>query len=214
MKPWFRHGESGLKCQLKHNDLCECVADARILGGWSEAGSSRGSDPLPVREQSLSIDNRLRTVLLRRVADYDERLTSSLVTFLPMARQKIESRAPRFHNFRVARPGTCHDSVSLRNRIGQPARDFLPPTERPTRLCPEKLGTATAGGLACGRVVKSLPDKCGLRSLVRRQFVVFRTFEISTPLRRTASNISAPFDSMIMVSSVGSPETDRGPPCS
>lgn len=76
----------------------------------------------------------------------------------------------------------------------------------------EKRGTTTAGGIACGGVLKSLPGRCGLRGFVQFQFVAFHTFEISTPLLRTTGNISAPLDSAIIVSSVGSPETDRGPP--
>jgi hypothetical protein len=47
---------------------------------------------------------------------------------------------------------------------------------------------------------------------VQFQFVAFHGFEISTPLRRVTGNISAPFDSTIIISSIGSPETDRGPP--
>lgn len=77
-----------------------------------------------------------------------------------------------------------------------------------------RLGTSTVVGPACGHVLKALPGKCGLRGFVQFQFGAFQTFEISTPLPRVAGNISAPFDSAIIVSSIGSPETDRGPPCS
>jgi len=78
----------------------------------------------------------------------------------------------------------------------------------------KKLGTATAVGAPCGHLLKSQPDRCGLRSFVQFQFGAFRAFQISMPLRRAAGSISAPFDSGIIVSSIGSPETDRGPPLS
>jgi hypothetical protein len=64
----------------------------------------------------------------------------------------------------------------------------------------------------CGHILKSLPGNCGLRNFVQFQFVEFHNFEISAPLRATSDNISAPLDSAIIVSSIGSPETDRGPP--
>jgi len=53
-----------------------------------------------------------------------------------------------------------------------------------------------------------------MRSFVPFQFLPFHAFEISTPLQRAAGNIPAPFDFVILVSSIGSPETDRGPPAS
>jgi hypothetical protein len=76
----------------------------------------------------------------------------------------------------------------------------------------KKTGTSKTGDTACGHVLQSVPGQCGLRGLVQSQFVAFHKFEISTPLRRVAGNISAPLDSAIIVSSIGSPETDRGPP--
>jgi hypothetical protein len=51
-----------------------------------------------------------------------------------------------------------------------------------------------------------------MRSFVQIQFVAFRAFQISTPLLRSPGNLPAPSDSVIIVSSIGSPETDRGPP--
>jgi hypothetical protein len=71
--------------------------------------------------------------------------------------------------------------------------------------------TATIRGRACGDVLKSLPARCGVRSFIQFQFVTLAVFEIAAPFQRTASN-SVPFDSLIVVSSIGSPETDRGPP--
>jgi hypothetical protein len=67
-------------------------------------------------------------------------------------------------------------------------------------------------GSVCGDVVKSMPGHCSLRSLLRFQFPAFQRFEVSTPLRRTAEIISAPRGASIIATSIGSPETDRGPP--
>jgi hypothetical protein len=66
----------------------------------------------------------------------------------------------------------------------------------------------------CGRVLRSLPDRCGIRSFVQFQAVAFRADQISTPHQFMFTNIAAPIDSRIIVSSIGSPETDRGPPAS
>ena len=65
---------------------------------------------------------------------------------------------------------------------------------------------------ACGDVLKSQPGRCDMRSFIQFQVVSLHTFEISDPLEHKASNISAPIDSRVVVCSVGSPETDRGPP--
>jgi hypothetical protein len=51
-----------------------------------------------------------------------------------------------------------------------------------------------------------------MRSFVQLQFLTRPASEISVPLRREAGNIAAPDDGVIIVSSIGSPETDRGPP--
>jgi len=65
---------------------------------------------------------------------------------------------------------------------------------------------------ACGDVLKSQPGRCGMRSFIQFQFVTLHASEISAPLQHAAGSISVPFDSRIVVSSIGSPETDRGPP--
>jgi hypothetical protein len=51
-----------------------------------------------------------------------------------------------------------------------------------------------------------------MRGLVQFQLLALHSVEISLPLQRPVSNIAAPLDSTIIVSSIGSPETDRGPP--
>ena len=70
----------------------------------------------------------------------------------------------------------------------------------------------SARNSACKHVVKPQPGKCGMRSFAQRQFLTRPASEISIPLRREAGNIAAPDDGVIIVSSIGSPETDRGPP--
>jgi hypothetical protein len=95
----------------------------------------------------------------------------------------------------------------------QPATSCQRPTTR--KPCSHKEpGTKAARGPACGRVLKSLTGQCSLRSLAKFQFAGLHRFELSTPLRRAAGKITPPFNSATTVSSIGSPETDRGPPCS
>jgi hypothetical protein len=81
------------------------------------------------------------------------------------------------------------------------------------RVCArEKAGIKTAVGAACGHILKSLSGWCGIRSFAQSQFVAFRAFKIASPVLRASGGVSAPFGPAIIVSSIGSPETDRGPP--
>jgi hypothetical protein len=81
------------------------------------------------------------------------------------------------------------------------------------RVCARKEPrTVTTKGSACGNVLKSLPGRCGMRSFVQLQLATLHACQISDSVQQTASNIPVPFDSGIVVSSIGSPETDRGPP--
>ncbi len=75
-----------------------------------------------------------------------------------------------------------------------------------------KPGTTAAGGAACGHTLKSSQGQCSLRSLAQLQLVKARRFELSSPLRQARGKASPPFNSAVVVSSIGSPETDRGPP--
>jgi hypothetical protein len=133
------------------------------------------------------------------------------VTFQPLARQTIDPvRRTSITSVLLILVFATSASACVAEWGSQPATSC--PHSSTRRVCVrEKPGTAMAFGL-CGHVLKSVPGKCGLRSFVQFQFVAFHKFEISAPLRRVAGNISAPFDSAIIVSSIGSPETDRGPP--
>ena len=64
----------------------------------------------------------------------------------------------------------------------------------------------------CGRVLKQSRGRCSLRSLAQFQFAELRHFEIFSPLQRATGKASPALNSRIIVSSIGSPETDRGPP--
>ncbi len=85
------------------------------------------------------------------------------------------------------------------------------PSTRPACV-PKKPGTRAAGGSACGRTLKSLPGQCSLRTFTQFQFAELHRFEIPSPLRHAGGKVSPSSNSVIIVSSIGSPETDRGPP--
>jgi len=81
------------------------------------------------------------------------------------------------------------------------------------RACTRKQAhTATTKNPACGDTVKSQPARCGMRSFIPFQFATLPAFEMSSPLKHTGGNVSAPWNAVIVISSIGSPETDRGPP--
>jgi hypothetical protein len=96
---------------------------------------------------------------------------------------------------------------------GSPITPSCPRTISRRDCTRKETATATIRGRACGEVLKSLPARCGMRSFIQFQFVSLAGFEIAAPIKRTASNPVA-FDSVVVVSSIGSPETDRGPPIS
>lgn len=77
---------------------------------------------------------------------------------------------------------------------------------------PKKQAGTTAAERACGHVVKPPPGRCVMRSFFPFQSVALQTFGVSAPLRSAVARISPPSDPTIIVSSIGSPETDRGPP--
>ena len=86
---------------------------------------------------------------------------------------------------------------------------------RSQRLCtPRKSRSAEPKSSRCGHVLKLSRGQCSLRSLAQFQFAELRDFEISSPLQRATGKASPALDSRIIVLSIGSPETDRGPPYS
>lgn len=63
----------------------------------------------------------------------------------------------------------------------------------------------------CGDELNVPTERCGLRSFVQLQFARLQAAQISIPLL-PAAKVHVPSRVMIAVSSVGPPETDRGPP--
>lgn len=85
-----------------------------------------------------------------------------------------------------------------------------PQNQRP--CIAHKSGVAVAKSASCSQILKSSRGQCSLRSLTRFQFAEFRNFDLSSPLMRPSGKASLSFNSGIIVLSIGSPETDRGPP--
>lgn len=65
---------------------------------------------------------------------------------------------------------------------------------------------------SCSPILTSPSGRCSFRSLAQFQPLELRRFEIPSPLRQGDGGVSLPFDSRIVVLSIGSPQTDRGPP--
>jgi len=87
------------------------------------------------------------------------------------------------------------------------------PRGRSQRLCTtSKSRAAEPKSSRCGHVLKSSRGQCSLRSLAQFQFAELRDFEISSPLQRPTGKVWPALNSRIIVLSIGSPETDRGPP--
>ena len=84
---------------------------------------------------------------------------------------------------------------------------------RSTGACPPLkrhcLRAARTGG--CGSILSSSPERCGIRGLLQFHFVAFQESDL-TGSRLVAGRIAAPFRPALRTYSIGSPETDRGPP--
>jgi hypothetical protein len=141
---------------------------------------------------------------------YDENLTLEPVTFQPLARPKIQSvRRTSITSALLILVMATSGSACV---VGWGSQ---PDTYAARQACAgKKSGTATAKQPVCRPLLKSPPGKCGVRSFVQFQFVALHRFAISAPLQRAVSSISPPLALVILASSIGSPETDRGPPCS
>jgi hypothetical protein len=94
---------------------------------------------------------------------------------------------------------------------GQTANPCSRPSNR--QICPRTIiGRSGSLSAACAHLLEVPPGQCGLRGFGQIQFIAFHTFEIRTPFQPTSYKVSVPLDSAIVVTSIGSPETDRGPP--
>ena len=81
------------------------------------------------------------------------------------------------------------------------------------RICSRDLQRVRAtGGRNCGSLLRSGANGCSLRSLAQLQFLEFRRSAVATPLPDAVERIEVCPHAVIVLSSIGSPETDRGPP--
>jgi hypothetical protein len=150
--------------------------------------------------------------LRRRAAARDERIKFRPVTYHPLARLEI-NLVRRNSITPVLLILVLATSVSACvSGWGSQEAACCPHSSAQQTCKPKNLGNAGVVDPACGHGLESLPGKCDVRSFVQSQFIAYHAFETSTLLRCAVSNISAPSDSVIVVSSIGSPETDRGPP--
>jgi hypothetical protein len=95
-------------------------------------------------------------------------------------------------------------------------------TDEPSPVCHHQTAHHTYAGakrstakevahLACSGSLKS-PARCGIRGFDQLQFAEFGPRLCSSPLLIPTDTIAAPAYTKIVISSIGSPETDRGPP--
>jgi len=66
----------------------------------------------------------------------------------------------------------------------------------------------------CSDGLRAPAAKCALRNLAQAQPAISRATKVSAPQRIATGKVSALFDFGFIVSSIGSPQTDRGPPLS
>jgi hypothetical protein len=66
----------------------------------------------------------------------------------------------------------------------------------------------------CGKRLNAPRSNCGIRGLAQFHFFAFPQLETGAPLRILRGRVSIPSGTAPRVSSIGSPETDRGPPAS
>jgi hypothetical protein len=93
---------------------------------------------------------------------------------------------------------------------GSPFAGSCPHTRK--ECAHKKSATEKVVALPCAHVLTPLSAKCSVRSFAHFRFIAFHTVETSIPLQLAARSIAPPSNARIIVSSVGSPETDRGPP--
>lgn len=76
--------------------------------------------------------------------------------------------------------------------------------------CPRAARSSTK----CGAVLKSSPSHCGVRGLLQFHFIAFQKSDTVASLRAMPEPVVLPSRPALRISSIGSPETDRGPPVS
>lgn len=74
--------------------------------------------------------------------------------------------------------------------------------------------TATHPKLAADHCAKSPSTHCSMRGLLQFHFLPRSAFAMSTPSLRPVSHLAQPRASKLKLTSIGSPQTDRGPPLS
>ncbi len=72
---------------------------------------------------------------------------------------------------------------------------------------------APSARFECKTSLRSIPDKCGLRGFVHSQLARIDFASPAVPRLAPIGWISAPARTAVALSSIGSPPTDRGPPC-
>lgn len=72
--------------------------------------------------------------------------------------------------------------------------------------------TTAAQTAGSAGIVKASPKQCNLRAFSQSQSAVFRKIGMPTPLSLSSGKVSPPVNAGLFRSSVGSPESDRGPP--
>jgi hypothetical protein len=132
--------------------------------------------------------------------------------FSAASASKDSARASHFDHSRASGPCNGCVRVSLCSRMGQPASHFVPRSGRSTGLRPQEIRHRD-GHAHCVPTSPEIAAWQGdVRGFVQFQLVAFHRFDTSAPLQRAVSSISPPLVSVILASSIGSPETDRGPP--
>jgi len=64
----------------------------------------------------------------------------------------------------------------------------------------------------CSPRLKAVPARCDIRGLVQFHVVAFTKFEVPSPMRLMTAQVPVPSGPALRLSSIGSPESDRGPP--
>jgi len=69
-------------------------------------------------------------------------------------------------------------------------------------------------GPSCGETLSGLPAPCNLHGFVQSQMAVLPNLELPSPAQHPTGEVSLPSRAIFIFSSIGSPQTDRGPPLS